>query len=163
MKRGEALSVGIVGCGARGLEHAEAVRDVAGLRLVGVADPGGVARDRVAACIAVPGFASAEDLVRNAAPEVVVLATPPAGRAALVARLLEAHTPRAILAEKPLALDLADGERILGACEKRAITLGVSHQSPYARSFLRLKRAIEELEIGALESLRAMRGEGTLP
>ena len=64
--------------------------------------------------------------------------------------------PRAILAEKPLALGLAEGERIVAACEERGTTLAVGHQSRYARSFLRLKRAIEELEIGELESLRGI-------
>jgi predicted dehydrogenase len=142
------LTAAVVGCGPRGREHARALHAVAGVTLVGVADVSPVRRADAAAELGVPGFPALPDLLARTRPAIVVLATPVAGRLALVEALARDGGVRALALEKPMARDLAEAGRILELGEAAGMRVVVGHQLRFCQEFVALKEAIDAGEIG---------------
>ena len=144
----------MVGCGPRGLEHAGAIRAVEGLWLAAVADVSAPALDRAVARLGVPGFSGLEELLAQARPDIVVLATSPRARADLVRRAVSAPGLRALVVEKPLALNLQEGQSLVEICESYGLALAVCHQLRFAPEFVALREALAAGELGAAEFFR---------
>ena len=102
------MRVGIVGHGRIGRIHAAAIAELDGLDLVGVADPS----PAEASPAGVSTFSTADELLRRARPDVLVVATPMWTHAPVVADL-RAHFTGRIVVEKPVALTVADVEATL--------------------------------------------------
>jgi predicted dehydrogenase len=137
------IRAAIIGAGRRGREHAAAVDSIDEIQLVASVDSDpAVAAERAIA--QVPGAALLD---------VVVIATPAANRAKVVAEVLADTGARAVICEKPLALDLGEASWIVDACAAAGVLLAVSHQSRFAESFRTLHRAVFEGTIGRLERL----------
>lgn len=118
------LRVVLVGVGARARIWRRVVAAHPGCRLVGFVD---TASERVAEAVAatpgaVGGDSLAEVAARSAA-DAVILATPPAGRADQIAAACGARL--AILAEKPLADDLAAAVAYVDAAAAAGVPLAV--------------------------------------
>ncbi|MGC4949046.1 Gfo/Idh/MocA family protein [Streptomyces sp. DT224] len=92
----------LIGCGEVGAKHADALTRADGLDLVAVADPSPVAKPPSG----VPLVAGWEMALKEYAPDVVVVATPPGS--ALVAARAAARTGAVVLVEKPATLTPAD-------------------------------------------------------
>lgn len=109
------LSVGLVGCGAIAqLAHLPVLASIAQARVVAIADPD--ARSLAAAGARVPGartFATADELLEHGAVDAVVLALPTAGHADVAIAAFERG--KHVYLEKPVAMDLAAGGRVLDA------------------------------------------------
>lgn len=122
------IGVGLVGFGAAGRRHADALQgeSFACVRAVAEADPAvdtGELR-RVA------GW---EELLEDPEVQLVSLCLPPGGRAALVARTLEAG--KAVLVEKPPAVSVAELDDLLELADTHGRPVGV---------MLQLRQAIPE-------------------
>lgn len=87
-------------------------------------------------------------------PDIVCVATHPGSHAAIVEAAI-AGGARAIFCEKPMALDLADSERIVAACAAAGVLLSVNHSRRWYTAYL---RARELLRQGAIGDLVAMTG-----
>ncbi len=144
----------VVGCGPRGIEHARALGGIHDLKLVAVVDRSAEAVRHAAATLDVPGYSAAEELISEARPDIVVIATPTAGRAELIERVAALPGVRAIVAEKPMALTMREAERMVAVCEDRGILLTVSHQWRFSRELEAMKAALDAGEVGAVEFLR---------
>ena len=103
----------------------------------------------------VDAFASTAELFDRRRPEIVVIATPPRVRGEVVEEVAPAGV-RAIVAEKPLALELEEAERQLDACDRNGVLLAVSHQSRYSAQFVRVKEVIDAGELGGIELLHGV-------
>ena len=68
--------IGLIGCGDVSVVHVEAIEAIDGLELVGVADVDPAARERAAAELSVPTFATAEELIEQLSPDAVHVTTP---------------------------------------------------------------------------------------
>jgi predicted dehydrogenase len=106
-------------------------------------------------------YATLEAAVGGARPTVVVLATPPAAREALVLAAAAADGVRAIVVEKPFAITLAAAERMVAACEAHDVLLVVGHQLSFVPAFATLRDAVDRGALGEIEFLRAV-GRGDL-
>jgi predicted dehydrogenase len=78
----------------------------------------------------------------------VVIATPAETHYALARAALEAG--KDVLVEKPLTLDVSEGERLVDLAAKRSAILMVGHLLEYHPAVLRLRQLIESGEIGEL-------------
>ena len=67
--------IGLIGCGDVSVVHVEAIEAIDGLELVGVADVDPAARERAAAELSVPTFATAEELIEQLSPDAVHVTT----------------------------------------------------------------------------------------
>ena len=155
------LRVAVAGCGPRGIVHGDAAASVDGLELIGVADTDRARADEAGRTLGAPAHGSVAELVAATEPEVVVVATPATGRAALIEELLDGSALRGLLVEKPLALKLGEAEAIVEACERCEVTLAVGHQTRFSVPFARLRETIISGELGEVEFVRAV-GYGNL-
>ncbi|MCK6475045.1 MAG: Gfo/Idh/MocA family oxidoreductase [Planctomycetes bacterium] len=157
----EVFTAGLVGCGPRGLEHAEALAKAGGFKLCGVADPNGHARSEAAQRFGVPGFPGAKELAEATRPQILIAATPPQVRGdALLPALGDGL--RALVVEKPLAPSVAEAKRLLAACGARGVKLLAVHQLRLCSEFDALQRALDEGQLGEPRVIRAS-CHGNLP
>jgi predicted dehydrogenase len=115
--------VAVVGCGHLGSIHARLLAARADTELVAVVDPSPEARERVAAAHGCRPLAAPGDLVGLA--DAVVVAAPTFLHADVSLPLLEAGVD--LLVEKPIALDVASGRRIVETARRRGRIVAVGH------------------------------------
>lgn len=149
------LDVVLCGVGRRGLEHIDLLADLPELRLRGVHDQSPERASAGAARAGVPGSTDLAALLDRVQPGLVVLATPPRLRYTMVEQIVRHDSVRALIVEKPLALSLDEGDRILEACHAHGVLPVVFHQLRFCPEFVRLKSAIDGGELGELRELHA--------
>jgi hypothetical protein len=83
--------------------------------------------------------------------EVVDVAVPPAAQPGVIRRILEhpSRRIRGILAQKPLAMDIAEGRALVEACETAGVVLQVNQNMRYDQSVRALKTLIDRGALGA--------------
>ncbi|MEO8449707.1 MAG: Gfo/Idh/MocA family oxidoreductase [Gemmatimonadota bacterium] len=158
--RAAVVGCGFIGAGRSGLtlgvqSHAAAYRRHPGTTLVGLCDDD---PDRLRAAQADwevdRGFSSLEALLEEARPEVVSLCTPDATHSRLLHTILGARSVRAILAEKPLALVVAEAESVARRAAERGVVLAVNYVRRYAPSHQQLRQWLMTGGIGRIEAVQ---------
>jgi predicted dehydrogenase len=89
-----------------------------------------------------------EALLDDASIEVLDIAVPPRQQPDLIRAACERGTARAILAQKPLALDLAEGRELVEACERAGILLAVNQNMRHDPSVKACKALLDSGEMG---------------
>src|SRR5262245_36640528 len=155
--RRSVLRSAIVGCGPRGLEHAAAIAATTRLELVGAADPDEGARGRFRSslgCDAV--FGSVDELLAAVRPDLVHVATGPRDRWSVIERIVSAEPrPLAVLVEKPFALFPEEAQLIQEACLRAGIGLFVNHQMRFHQLIPKVRRLLDDRELGEIVLVRA--------
>lgn len=142
------VKIGLVGCGRISHRHCEVLKDLDGAELVGVTD---VVAERAAAQAkrhGVPAFASMDEMVEKAGPDVLSVLTPSGDHAATVVAAA-AHKVHVIV-EKPMALKLEDADRMIEACTRAGVKLFVVKQNRYNLPIQKLRRALDQGRFGRL-------------
>ena len=122
--------------------------------VVAGADPSDEQRGRFQQrCPGARVFADPVAMLADMRPDVVSVCTPPAGRAALIGRLLDTWRPRVLVCEKPLALN-EDGRRsIVARCAAGNVELLVNYLRRYQSTYRQARRAIADGRIGRIVSV----------
>lgn len=107
--------------------HASAFVKHPAFSLVGAVDPEESRRREFAARYAVAAAADLRVALREAAPEVVVLATPTETHEECLMEVLTCKTVRAVLCEKPLSYDLGAARRMVERCAAAGVRLYVNY------------------------------------
>ena len=89
-----------------------------------------------------------EALLDDASIEVLDIAVPPQQQPGLIRAACERGTAKAILAQKPLALELAEGRALVEACEAAGILLAVNQNMRHDPSVRAAKSLLESGQIG---------------
>lgn len=148
----EQQHVGLIGCGLWG---ANILRDLLALGArVSVVERGAEARARAEAA----GAAAFERLEEMPAVDGIVVATPAATHAEVIAQSLERGVP--VFTEKPFTLDMASAERLAAAAPDR---LFVMHVWRYHPGIEALRDLVAEGACGPPEWLRLVRANWTSP
>lgn len=151
-----ALRMGLIGLGMMGRHHARVIRETDGVELVAVADPIGDAHgvggglevlDSAGALIAA-GIDAAVVAVPTVSHEEVALALADAG----------VH----VLLEKPIAVDVEAGARILDAFESRGLVGAVGHIERFNPALQNLRQRMVAGELGEVYQI-ATRRQGPFP
>jgi scyllo-inositol 2-dehydrogenase (NAD+) len=142
------LGVGVLGVGEMGRRHAENLRRlVPNAQLVAVADALEDRARQVAGELEIEkSFGSLEALLDCKNVDAVVIATPDKFHAPAVS--VAAAAGKAILCEKPLALDLADARAALATVDKHKIYFQVGFMRRYDPAYSAAMKSIEAGEIG---------------
>ena len=148
------LTVFICGFGARAQHHVDALIALPGFSICGVYDPSPLARES-AGRQAIHTWSDLRAGLVETQPDIVLLATPPAWRLALVDQVLELTAPRLIVVEKPLALSTDEGFTMNQHCEAHGVALKVSHQLPFTTEFGTLLNQVHDGCIGKIRSIEA--------
>ena len=155
----------VIGCGFIGASpvlpgsgiqsHAAAWTHHPGVQLVGLADPDAEQLHAAGARWSVKStFATAEDLLDRLKPEIVSLCSPDPTHGEILDRILDQPSVKAVLAEKPLALDVAEAEALVAKAERRGIVLAVNYVRRFAPSHQQLRRWLAAEPIGRIELAR---------
>ncbi len=143
--------IAVLGAGAIGRRHAEALAACPTARLAAIADPSEGSR----ALAARLGVAWRPDLAALLAdrPDGVVVATPTALHAAQAGACVEAGVP--VLVEKPIAADPAEARALVEAAERAGVPLLVGHHRRHGGAARAAKAAIEAGRIGRIAMVQA--------
>lgn len=108
----------------------------AGFRVVGITSRTRERADEVAALRGIPRvYDTIERMLEDSAIEIVDVAVPPVEQPGVIRRILAApRKVRGILAQKPLALTMAEARRLVDACAGAGIALQVNQNMRYDHS-----------------------------
>ena len=129
------------------LTHARAFQQHPRFKLVGGVDPDPVRCRLFKEHYGAPAWTSARDAYGEAQPDVVVVAVPTADHMATMRSLLDARALRAVLCEKPLAFEPAEGATIERLCRDRACALFVNYMRRSDPGVIEVGRRLEGGEI----------------
>lgn len=146
------LRTAIVGCGGRGVAHAEAY--AAGVQagaLQACCDVDPTRLEAFSTRFRIPErFTDLAEMVAAIHPDLLHVVASPAFRPALLQTILRAR-PRAVLVEKPLAQRPEEARAWIDGCRLAGIALFVNHQLRYHRPFLRAREILQSGVLGRLE------------
>jgi predicted dehydrogenase len=144
MKRYGMAVIGLGVVGRRMLEQAAASE---GIRVVSAWDASGAARAAAAADFpGLPLAAGAADAIERLDVDVVYVAVPPLGHAALVRTAVAAG--KAVFCEKPLGVDVADSAALVAEVERRGVPQAINFPFASSDAVDALARAIREPGFG---------------
>lgn len=143
----DAVRVGVVGLGYWGPNLARNFDRLDGAELAWVCDADEERRGRAAATFpSARATGDLDDLLADAALDAVVVATGVPTHADLAERVLDAG--KHCFVEKPLAVSVADAERVVAAAERAGRVLMVGHLLEYHPGVELLKGLVDDGELG---------------
>ncbi|MGO2097248.1 MAG: Gfo/Idh/MocA family oxidoreductase [Candidatus Microbacterium stercoravium] len=151
-----ALRAGLLGVGMMGRHHARVLREIDGVDLIAIADPGGDPHGVAGDLEILPDI----DALIGAEIDIAVVAVPTRfhEEAALKLATAGVHT----LVEKPIAHTLDAGQRMVDAFATAGLIGAVGHIERFNPALQELRRRIEAGELGALYQVTTRR-QGPFP
>lgn len=149
----------ILGVGRMGRRHIQVVHNL-GLDLVGICDQNPEALALAAKEHGVPPalhFADAAALLQAAQPDCVIVATTAPSHCEYTSMAAEAGA-KFILCEKPMAISLAECDRMLEACARYGARLAINHPMRFMEQYTEPKRIVESEDFGGLTSVTVVAG-----
>lgn len=137
----------LVGLGARSRVWRQVIAASSRARLVGVADADPVRAAAAGSDLGLPHATDLQALASRAEADAVILATPPHGRADQIAAACSARL--AILAEKPLAVSLAEAEGFVAQAAAARLPLMVGLNFRYLAVTRALRALFSDDRLGA--------------
>ena len=144
------LNFALVGCGRIAKRHSELLGtgQIAGARLAAVCD---IVPDKARAIgerFSVPWFADYREMLSRKDIDVAVILTESGNHAehGVVAANLGKH----VMVEKPMALTLADADRMIHACDTAAVRLFVVKQNRFNVPIVKAREALDQGRFGRM-------------
>ncbi|MDR1824448.1 MAG: Gfo/Idh/MocA family oxidoreductase [Bifidobacteriaceae bacterium] len=150
------LRAGVIGIGSMGRHHARIMREIEGVDLVAVADPGG---DRFGVAKELPLGQSVDDLIA-AGLDLAVVAVPTVYHEEVGLALAEAKVPTMI--EKPVAASSEAAGRLVEAFQAAGVVAAVGHVERFNPAIAELRRRLQAGELGEVYQV-ATRRQGPFP
>ena len=141
------LKVGVVGCGGIGNAHANAWTQVEGVQLAAVCDLDFAKAQAMAEKYNTTPYGNIDDLPADL--DIVSVVTPPSAHYGVVKTLLERG--KNVFCEKPLTVDVAQGEELDALAKAKGLQLGVGFKMRFEPVFQMAKNLYPE--IGKLVSI----------
>ncbi len=142
------LGIGLIGCGRMGRALAQVIRDqVPGAAMVAGYDPFPGSREAFAREIGAPAVDSLEELLGRDDVGAVLIASP--NHLHREQTEAAAAAGKHVFCEKPMALSVADCDRMIAACEQAGVRLMVGHNTRLEPLSRRLREIAESGELGA--------------
>jgi predicted dehydrogenase len=143
------LDLLLIGLGTRGKMWARVIDAAPSARIAAAVDPDPAARAAFSATHGdVPVFATLEPALAGTTVKAAILVTPPDGHLEQCRRLFAAGLP--VLAEKPLALDLADAVQIVDLAERAGLALSVGLNFRYLPVYREQRAHLTSESLGRL-------------
>ncbi len=150
------LRAGLLGVGMMGRHHARVLREVEGIDLVAIADPGGDPHGVAGALEVLPDV----DSLISAGIDVGVVAVPTRFHEEAALKLASAGVH--VLVEKPIAHTIEAGQRMVDAFASAGLVGAVGHIERFNPALQELRRRIEAGELGAVYQV-VTRRQGPFP
>lgn len=147
MTHAETMRIAVIGAGAIGLTHCQAITDAGGFTLAGIADPFD-AGATLAARFGAAHYRDHRALLEVERPDGAIVASPNETHLPIALDCLAAGVP--VIVEKPLANDVAEAEALLAAERRAGLAVLVGH---HRRHHPVLERARDIVAAGTLGRL----------
>lgn len=144
------LHIAVVGAGAIGRVHMARVAANAECQLAALVDPAPAAQP-LAREVGVPLFSDLDALLRSVALDGVILASPNREHVPGALACIGAGVP--VLVEKPVADNVADALRLVGAEQQSGVPVLVGHHRRHSAIIERARELIEAGELGRIVSV----------
>jgi predicted dehydrogenase len=141
------MKAGLIGLGWWGSSLLRMTANSEALRIVAATDVD-PSREAVATAAGVDFRRSFEGVVRHPDVEAVILCTPHELHAEQA--ISAAGHDKHVFCEKPLCLTLADAERVVQACERAGVVLGIGHERRFEPPIVDLMTRIAAGELGSI-------------
>jgi phthalate 4,5-cis-dihydrodiol dehydrogenase len=142
-----ALGVGLIGCGGMGRELTRAIRDsVPEAKVIVGCDPFPPARARFSEECGAASVPSLDDLVARDDVQAVLIASP--NHLHCEHALAAAAAGKHVFCEKPMALSVADCDRMITACRAAGVKLMVGHSTRLNPTARKLREIVSHGDLG---------------
>ncbi len=141
--------------------HLRALQSLAGVQVVGIADPNVAKAKETAARYGIGLACATLDELAAAKPNVIHVLTPPQFHADLTVKALAMGCH--VYVEKPMAETVADCDRMIEAAQKYGRQLSVNHSARMDPTVLEAVRRIEAGEIGDVMGVDFFRSSDYIP
>ncbi|PRB41672.1 oxidoreductase [Arthrobacter sp. MYb23] len=138
--------VGIAGCGAISRNHLEAFRALDNVQIVGVCDVDAERARATAEAWGIPNAVTSVEELLTLGLDIVSVCTPHPTHEEVVLQAAAAGVN--VLCEKPIATQLESAERMVAACEKTGVQLGVLFQRRFWPASQKIRTAIDDGTLG---------------
>lgn len=118
-----------------------AVADIVPEHMTALLDPFGLVGK-------VKEYTDYHELLANEHPELVAVATESGKHAAIALDAIESGA--SVIVEKPIALSLADADKMIAAAERKGVALCACHQNRFNKSVQKIREAVEAGRFGRL-------------
>ena len=142
------LRFGIAGAGSIGGLHARAIGDIGEARLVAVADRLEGRARTLAEQHGATWHANYGEMVREAAVDAVSICTPSGAHQEVAVAAAEAG--KHVIVEKPIEITVERADKIIDACQRNGVKLGVIFQSRFGSGVQKAKEALDAGRLGKL-------------
>ena len=144
----QTLNFGLIGCGRVAPRHAQSLGQLSQTRLKAVADVKEGRAQHFAATYQAAPYVDYHALLERRDIHAVTICVPSGLHAQIAIHALEAG--KHVLVEKPIALSLADANRMIDCAATHDLRLGVVLQNRYNSPMQRLRRLVDEGGLGDL-------------
>ena len=149
------IGVAFLGLGRMGETHLRNLSAISGVKVVVVADPNPERADRGRRMTGAElAFNDPAKAIDHPSVDAVVIVTPTDTHAQLIEAA--ANAGKAVFSEKPIALDLAETQRVVQVVQERKVAVQLGFMRRYDPGYARAKAKIEAGELGKLETFRAL-------
>ncbi len=149
----------LIGCGGMSTSHLRALNEVPEIDVVAVCD---IDEDRLQAVgdafNVANRYTDYHAMFATERPDMVSIATQ--GPQHCAATVAAAEHGVHVLCEKPMALDLAETDQMVDACEKAGVKLAINHQATVRPSLKRMRAMVENGDIGDVILVRGNNKSG---
>ena len=143
--------VGIIGCGRIATAHAKAYQAIDSTQIVAAAEPDPERRAKFGETYNVVSFYdNYREMLDGEALDIVSICTWPPHHSEMTVAIAESDV-KAILCEKPMALNLGEADQMLAACEKSDTKLAIGHQHRFDSQVSQVMELIKGNAIGELQ------------
>lgn len=144
------IRIAVAGAGAIGRRHIDSIQATSGVKTAAIIDPAPEAKDLAASCDA-PWYPSIFEMIAAGGADGLIIATPNQLHVDNALACIAADLP--ILIEKPIATDVASGERLVAAAETAGVPVLVGHHRRHNQLIQRAKAEIDAGTIGRIVSV----------
>ncbi len=144
------IKFALLGCGRIAKRHSEllGLNQIANAELSAVCDVKVDRASRIGQAMNVPHFTDMHEMMGNASIDVVVVLTESGFHAEHVIDLTQYG--KHVVVEKPMALSLADADRMILACDRAGVKLFVVKQNRFNIPVVKVREALREGRFGKL-------------
>ncbi|QDQ28906.1 Gfo/Idh/MocA family oxidoreductase [Chitinimonas arctica] len=169
------MRAGLIGCGRIGCEfdsdaerigiytHAAAWRAAEGVELYAIADPDPAKLANCGERYAIPlerRYTDPAAMLATEMLQLVSIAAPDRFHAGLAEQALSTPGMRGVLLEKPLALSVEEGARLVEQAAARRIALAVNYSRRYCPAHERVRAALSSGSLGRIQQVGGFYGKG---
>lgn len=138
----------VYGCGMIANIHADAIRHINNAVLIGAADKCREAAVKFSEKYGIKLFDNFDDILASEEIDAVCICTPNATHAEYAIKAL--NKDKSVILEKPMAVSMAECDKIIEACRKSKGKLTVISQLRYSSDILKAKETVESGALGKL-------------